>query len=87
MSLRDLPIHAVIHLLETKQAAIQCADLEVLNILKKQHPDLFCEKELDYFKETLYMEYLIKSSKAYTSMQQSLRRNKFTCIVNPNFKK
>jgi hypothetical protein len=82
MSLRELPINTVIRLLEAKQAALVSADLEVLNILKKQYPDLFCSEEIDYFKETLYLEYLIKSSPGYQHMQKELRKKKFSCIVN-----
>lgn len=86
MSIRELPINVVINLLETKQSALLNGDLEVLNILKKDHPDLFCEEELDYFKETLYMEFLIKTSPAYQNMKKQLAKKKLFCIVNNDLK-
>jgi hypothetical protein len=87
MSLREMPINHVLMLLKTRQAAIQNGDLEALNILKRKHPDLFCEEELNYFKETLYMEFIIKNSPAYKSMQQQLKRRNIFCIVNNDIKK
>ncbi|MDR3478436.1 MAG: hypothetical protein P4M14_10440 [Gammaproteobacteria bacterium] len=87
MSLREMPINHVLMLLKTRQAAIQNGDLEALNILKRKHPDLFCEEELNYFKETLYMEFIIKNSPAYKNMQKQLKRKKIFCIVNNDIKK
>lgn len=86
MSLREMPINQVLVLLKTRQAAIQNGDLEALNILKRKYPELFCEEELNYFKETLYMEFIIKNSPAYKNMQKQLRKRRLTCIVNPNLK-
>lgn len=82
MPLREMPICRIIELLEAKQAALQVGDLEVLNILKKQNPDLFIEEELEYVKEILYMEYMIKSSPAYKNMQKQIRRKNLICVVN-----